>query len=178
MGLKSSRIKRIAFLFFVSLALHGCAANLVVLPISEGDHLLIHRWVALGAAFIFSFAQLTILINRNFHPAAAHAENRATTILGITLIWTIFGLSQLMWTGLGQWTYMLINWLFYLWNPLISIIGFVNGIGGNIGLCVAQILLLGFIFPVATLFYWTVLPTIAGLVLNLLILSYLNNHKI
>ena len=178
MGLNSSRTKRLAFLFLFSLALQGCTNIPVVTPISDSDPLLIHRWFALGAAFIFGFAQLTILTNRNVQPLEVHAENKATTLMGLTLIWTILGLSQLMWTGLGQWTYLFMDWLFSLWNPLVCILGLLNGIGGNIGLCVAWIILLGFIFPVATLFYWTVLPTLAGLLINLFVLSYLNNNKL
>ncbi len=178
MGLNSSRTERIAFLFFFSLILHGCTNVPVVAAISESDPLLIHRWFALGYAFVFGFAQLTILSNRNIQPLEVHAENKATTLMGLTLTWTILGLSQLMWTGLGQWTYMFMNWLFLLWNPLVCILGLLNGIGGNIGLCVAWIILLGFIFPVSTLFYWTVLPTFAGLFVNLLILSYLNNNNL
>ncbi len=178
MGLNSSRTKRIAFLFLFSLTLHGCTNIPVIPPISDSDPIFIHRWFALGAAFIFGFAQLTILSNRNIQPLEVDAENKATTLMGLTLIWTILGLSQLMWTGLGQLTYMFTNWLFLLWNPLVSILGFFNGIVGNIGLCVALILLLGFIFPASTLFYWTVLPTFVGLFVNLLILSHLKNNRL
>lgn len=178
MRLNSSRLKRIASLFILSFFLHGCTNISVVEPISDSDPLLIHRWFTLGAAFIFGFIQLTILSNRNIQPLEVDAENKATTLLGFTLIWTILGLSQLMWTGLGQWTYLFMNWLFSLWNPLVCILGLLNGIGGNIGLCVAWIILLGFIFPVANLFYWTVLPTLLGLLINLFVLSYLNNNKL
>ncbi len=177
MRLNSSRLKRIAFLFLFSFSLHGCINIPVVASIFEDDPLLIHRWFALGTALSFGFAQFTILTNRNIQPLEVHAENKATTFLGFTLIWTILGLSQLIWTGLGQWAYLFMTWLFSLWNPLVCILGLLNGVGGNFGLCIAWIMLLGFIFPVSNLFYWTVLPTLVGLLINLFVLSYLNNNK-
>ncbi|MFN5854650.1 MAG: hypothetical protein ACK456_01910 [Pseudanabaenaceae cyanobacterium] len=150
------------FLLGCSVTLHGCADTSIVPPVPETNPLLTHRWIALGAAILLGVIQLIILSSKSTQLASALFEYNAKTILTLPLSWTI----------IGQWFYIVIDWIFSLWNPLISIIGFLNGYKGNISLCLIWIVLLGFVFPSSVLFYWAVLPTLLGLLIHMFILSW------
>lgn len=152
------------FCISVSVVISGCAANTsIVEPISESDALLTQRWLALGATIVLGFIQLGILAAKNPQSARIWAKPNISSIMIIPLIWT----------KIGEWGYMISNWLFKLWNPLVLILGFLNGISGNTGLALYWIVLFGFVFPSPDLFAWAVLPILAGLIVNIFLLCLL-----
>jgi hypothetical protein len=111
------------------------------------------------------FIQLGILLIKNPQaPQVGEAwfQQNIPSVIAIPLIWS----------KLGEWGYMISNWLFNLWNPLVLILGFFNGVLGNVGLALSWIVLFGFVFPSPDLFAWAVLPTLAGLIVNLFLLAF------
>lgn len=160
---KKNIISLCLFFLSCSVTLNGCADTSIVPPIPEVNPLLTHRWIALGVTILLGLIQLIVISNKSTQVATALLENNAKAILALPLSWTI----------LGQWVYIVANWIFSIWNPLISILGFLNGYQGNVSLCLTWIVVLGFVFPVSVLFYWAVLPTLVGLLLHIFVLIWI-----
>lgn len=153
-----------SFLVGLTYTLNGCANTDIVVPPSIDNPLMTHRWLSIAGVILFSFIQAGII--------ATLSPQAANNWVEQTMPGLIFGI-PLLWTKIGEWTYIFFNWLFTLWNPFISLFGFLNGFSGNLPGILTGIVLFGFIFPSPTIFYPWVLSMGVGMAIHLLWLGCL-----
>lgn len=147
------------FALSLSLTLTGCADTSIAPPVAESNPLFLHRWLALVGVIFLGLVNVGLVTSGDAELAGEwFGEQTVTAVIS----------GVIMMTKLGELWFMFLQWLFGLWNPILAILGFLNGFVCNLGAAIIWIVLLGFIFPTPELFYWGVLPTLGGMGLRTL----------
>lgn len=151
------KFNKILALLVFSITLTSCANREIVEPIEHNNPLLTYRWISIILTIFLTFIRIGILEKNKPNSGNSWA---ITNILG-----TVIGL-PFNWTIIGEWGYLISKWMFNIWQPVIPLSFFLTGLQGNILSVLGTTTLLGFVFPDAKLFYWSVIPAFIGLIVN------------
>lgn len=155
----------ILMILTVGIVVSGCANTSIANPPPASDPFFTYRWLALGTGVLLSFIQVGMIGSANQNAGEQVAQQIWGSLIGIPLLWTI----------LGEWFFRILQWLANLWLPLVGGLSFFNGFLGNTAAILIFTVLVGFVFPSPQLFYWTIIPLIAGIIAHFVWLGILIN---